>query len=401
MNEEKKNEKSILVNFVFILCGPVNFIGGIALLLFGIFSEYGGLGFALIGIFCTLVGGFFSFIFIDEALRKVKSKKAAKKDKAKMLEDMKDGNWKFPCIEFYEKCKENKIENIKDSFYLKKAEKVAIELLNEKDVPERLHSNLINEEKIIEYWDRAESEIQKQELEKKKEQERARVTPVYAELSSEQKARKKFEAGARNLYGIDKRAYCMSNEIDVINKKIKEKKDEAKQLEKTVDTAWKLINTEVEKRYIFRVKGSIGDIYRSAETLEKEKEQIETEKKELRNKIVLDDIDAEELKKALSFKSEIISQSENDFVELKVIIDNEYIPDVPKGVRMCTDGFINVRLSEKNILVSEETIPLPTYGIECKGGRAVFDIVFEKYLPGGKHNYNCEIKPERLWVAEI
>ena len=362
------------------------------------------------------------------------------------IEALLNGTW-FPSVEFYEICKENGISNMENEFYLKKAEKFVDDVLAKYNVKKEECKCTFSGDILKKYWADAETEIAAKKVEEEKQAAIRRRTPTEAKYNEKiAKGRESYKKAVQ-LYGIEKRKFLLQTYIDAISEEIVEKqkaKDSVDNLTMAVamsaykpkDKDWALLggiadgiagpgagaavalkamsenaanaaqyeeNRKYATNLAYQVSLSGLDIARQIDKLEENAEKFRKEIREAERKVILENVEFSELKDTFEIGNTKIKSVEDDecYVCAELSVINHYVPNVPKEVKMCVDGYLSVSLQEEDIYLGSVDVPLPALGVKCNGGKTTIEVIFDQYLPGKNHNYTCTVEPKKLWVMEV
>ena len=360
------------------------------------------------------------------------------KDKQPIL----DGVW-FEQTEFYDICKENGVENLENAFYLKKANQILETILEECGIPEEKRSYYIGG--MTDYWTGLEQKFEQEaQLEKKIADEKRRI-PVCADLSDEIKIKKINNDKATTLYGAEKREFLLGVQADELYKAWEEllaQRNALGDLNKAIlssahtekELDWAIlggiaeglagpgagvatainamnVNSEIAARNEINRTAAINqsihlldikdNVQNKCDEIKGKYDAIKEKQNESKKKVILDDISVEQLEKEITIKAENVKWKNEMYLGLELTITNSYIPPVPENVKMCVDGCLTISLTEDDIEVCTEDVPLPALGIQCNGGKENIEVIFSKFLPGEDHEYSFTVKPKNLWVMEI
>lgn len=343
------------------------------------------------------------------------------------------GSWKLDTQKFYKKCLSQKIENLDDPFYLNKAKLILDNTLKANRVPQKYRHLYNSDEKINEYFSNGKKTIEEAEYKK-------RNTPKSIKLTTGEKEEQTFFNLLKNLSGKSKREKIISLSIEKEQKKIDEINKRISSMEKSRDTLISAPNC-IERKSDWAIMGGLAqgiagpaagitvaqnalienqkiearnNEYRQAKVrlytnyeimiieekqkLNAIKRQIASNKKtlrELETKIILSDIDKDELFKSFSITSKIKGK------KVELTVSNSFVPNVPENIKMVVDGILNVKISYKMIYSEQVIVPLPTLGVPCdKSNRKIkiYNYITQK-MPSAV-DYDFEITPVSLWVME-
>lgn len=363
----------------------------------------------------------------EEALQKSKIEEEKKAEQLKLYAS---GNWTVPTDKFYEKCKKEKIENLDDDFYIKKASLVIDRLLKSEGVPQKYNYKYNSTENIKKYFSEG-----KEIVEERLHQEY--ITPKKIELSDEEKTEQKFLTSLRYEKGTSKREKMLSKIIKNLESEI-DALDTAAVAMREIGNAIRLSPAQQSKidwatlgGIASGIAGSMAGLAIAQQAIEQNKrideqnaknreyahnmwkkfndDALETSVKssylkdeltpykkkmeKLHNIVVMDEISQKELFQSLEIKGKVAKN------KVLVNIKNNYIPNVPQNVKMVMDGTITAKITCDGILVDRVVIPLPLDGIECNSGMAeCYNYISKKMV--GTRKYIVEFKANNLWVME-
>lgn len=363
----------------------------------------------------------------EEALKKAKIEEEKKAEQLKLYAS---GNWVVPTDKFYEKCKKEKIENLDDDFYIKKASLVIDKLLKSEGVPQKYNNKYNSIEKMKTYFSEG-----KKIVEERLQQEY--MTPKKVELSQDEKIEQKFLTSLRYEKGTGKREKMLSKIIENLESEI-EALDKAAVAMREIGNAIRLSPAQQSKIDWATLGGIASGIAGTAAGLAIAQQAIEQNKKideqnsknreyarnmwkkfnddaletsvkssylkdelalykkkmeKLHNIVIMDNISQKELFQSLEIKGKV---SKN---KVLVNITNNYIPQVPPNVKMVIDGTITAKITCDGVLVDRVVIPLPLDGIDCNSGIAECNNYISKKMVGTR-KYIIEFKANNLWVME-
>lgn len=366
------------------------------------------------------------------------------------------GKWKFPKEKFYNLCQKNAATDMDNAFCLQKAQLLANSVLKEEGVPQQYHKLYNSNEKVKEYYDTQHSIVEAANAKLQQEYERKTREPQRARMNEIERATISLAERVRNVYGREKRSFLLLNDINNLSNAIKdldakivkeeENRESIKQATRGVIEANTKLNNASKQNW--GLAGGIADaiagpgagiiaagnsIRHNAEIdaknraenshysqisfdlesgsynrqwkLEREKTRLTSKLEELNNiknlamqKVVLEDVSTQELKKYISPKVVSIKRNNNDVLEVTINIKNTYEPHVPNNVKMVVDGFISADVYRDKILVGTAYAPFPLYGIPC-GETAKVTALCPYYLEGDQ-KYTLKYKYHNLWVME-
>lgn len=150
------------------------------------------------------------------------------------------------------------------------------------------------------------------------------------------------------------------------------------------------------------LSGEVGKKAKQAEdevaSLRNNANLVRAEIKALDEKVVLA-VTSEELEESLKCVSFDVKKSKSDILEITASISNNYVPDVPKGVKIIIDGVIVADVLCEGVRIDEVYLPLPLYGIKC----GITDEVYgycATYMVGDRE-YTISVRSMNVWAMEL
>lgn len=387
-----------------------------------------------------------AIILINKPLNKLKMQnemELEQKATEKKNQFWANGEWIFPCKKFYELCEEKGVTNLESSYARQKANQIAKNILSKHTIPAEYHSIYVSDALIEEYFAKGKKIIEDKKLKEQKKQEEYNTVPHRGTPNDNQKQSIAMAKKLVKEHGTDKRRAMLIDSRNTLNKEIKKKEEVVKAMrelgvilstsayqEKPKD--WALLggiasgvagagagmavaldtmaeNERIEVRNAQNraaVTKISADIYSSSFDVEvsiedmKEAEKIlDKEIKLLDEKLVLKDVSAGELKKALKVTSKSIVKTDTNILEITLTVRNSYTPDVPDSVRITTDGMLIADVYLEGVTVGKAFLPLPLYGIECKTSEKIVGYCEHYMNKGGE--YSIRINDYKLWAMEL
>ena len=392
-----------------------------------------------------------------EEERRIAYEQELKRQKEKEQNELyASGKWKFPRKEFYELCRKNGATDMENAFCLQKARLLAQSLLREAGVPQQYHRIYANDEKVKDYYSQWHSVVEALNNKRQQELERNSREPQRANLSASERATISTAESLKNTYGREKRRNILTKEITAISNAIKDLDTRIANERKNRESSRQNMNSIIEAnarlnnaaKQNWGVAGGIADaiagpgagivaageaMRRNAEIdektraeskqfsqfyfeienrsfnnefeMEREKKRLTAKLKELEDertlslqKVVLEDVSTDEIKKYISPKVVSISRNNNNVLEVTVKVNNKYIPQVPDNVKVVVDGVISADIFSEKIHVGTAYIPFPLYGIPCN--QTVNLVGLCPYYLEGDHKYTLKYTYHKLWVME-
>lgn len=314
-------------------------------------------------------------------------------------EQVLNGQWNFPCDEFFHKCQSANIDALTNEFSVKKATKIAEEIMGNLGIDMANCGEYLKRESLESYLKKGKN-LAREENEKKT---LAQKQPQNAKPTS---AEREFLVRSKELCvktGCEKRVNMLSNLLADYNSKISALHEGEKALrqlgmiyadQQKKEADWAIIggiaegiagpaaglaaavntmesNAKIREHNAAIRKASMdimsgipslaGDRYK----LEEEKEIIGQQLCEAENKVVLTKPSAKDIWKNIQLGKIAVKRNQSGVLELALPIAFKaaFVLDVPKGIDMVVDGTIKGEVWFEDQLVGDVYFPLPLYGI--------------------------------------
>ncbi len=358
-------------------------------------------------------------------------------ERAAAAEEKAAGKWEFPAEEFYRKCLSKGVKTLDQAFFLQKAVALAKTF-----VDEPYHDLYVTEEKVKAYFAAGKVAVQGQRITKQRQQEEWNRVPHEATPNAEQVAAIALAKQVWPLQGLQKRRAMLEALIAKATKEAEEAESNAEaastlgtsavgsaHTQKTLDwaslggaasalagpaagatvaqqaietnkkiEAQNQANMELASRLYFGFAEAADEARAKAKGKRKEISRHEKEIKALSEKVVLENIASTTLFQAFSVSVRSIKKTETNVLSIALQAENKYVPDVPDGVQIVTDGVILAEICAGKTVVGKAYIPLPMYGIPC--GKAETFKAFCEYYMETPQDYTLKIIDHNLWAME-
>lgn len=313
----------------------------------------------------------------------------------KVNQQVKEGTWEFPIESFYAACKEASVTTLETEYGISKAKLIASDILLHAGVARDNYKQYLKPHVLKKYF--AEGQVLAGDTVKQKKQPRD-ASPTDEESTFIRRA-----AEIAALSGIDKRREMLAflwGEYSAKIRAMQEGQEALMQLgmiyagQKQKEGDWAIVggiasgiagpiagimaasetiannskireHNEAMRKASIDIMSGIPNLVGSEVELEKERDKINQQQRELWNKVVLSSYTSADIWANIQLGKPTVKNKASGVlaISLPVSIKKPFVLDVPENIVMVVDGTIKGEVWFEDKLVGDVFFPLPLYGI--------------------------------------